>query len=199
MIFIYAFMVYTNDNISRIFFFFFFILSKFWFSRFLGGSKGQNIVHKKLCTLHLISKEPYIIWLSFVVHKCKLMISPGFFSKFWFFSKRTKNGPKWEKILPVELDISGTIHHMIIIRGRKCKMIIFPGVFFHFFKTLIFWFVSGIKGQKMIQDDKNFCLLCLISQESLFFVHMQRRKYLLIFFQFLIFVANNRVKGLNMT
>ena len=141
----------------------FFILSKF--------------VHKKLCPLHLISKEPYIIWLSFVVHKCKLMISPGFFSKFWFFSKRTKNGPKWEKILPVELDISGTIHHMIIIRGRKCKMIIFPGVFFHFFKTLIFWFVSGIKGQKWSKMTKisvccalylrNLYLLCTCKKENI--------------------------------
>ena len=75
----------TYDNISRKFFFFFFHFLKFWFSRFLGRSKGQKIFHKKLCPFHLISKEPYIIWLSFVVHKCKLMISPGFFSKFWFF------------------------------------------------------------------------------------------------------------------
>ena len=81
MIFIYAFMV--QMIISPVFFVLFFILSKFWFSRFLGGrgSEGQKIVYKKLCPLHLISKEPYIIWLSFVVHKCKLMISPGFFFK----------------------------------------------------------------------------------------------------------------------
>ena len=113
----------TNDNISRIFYFilFFLILSKFWLFQCLRreqGSKGQKTVHKNLCTLHLISKEPYIICLSFVVHKCKLMISPGFFfSKFWFFSKRAKNGPKWEKILPLELHISETI--MIVIHGRQ--------------------------------------------------------------------------------
>ena len=44
----------TNDNISNNLFFF--ILSKLWFSRFLGGSKGRKIVLKKLCLLHLISK-----------------------------------------------------------------------------------------------------------------------------------------------
>ena len=43
----------------------------------------------------------------------------------------------------------------------------------------------------MTKNDKNFCLLNVISQESLFVVHMQKRKYLLIFFQFLIFGANS--------
>ena len=57
---------------------------------------------------------------------------------------------------------------------------------------MIFWLVSGIKGQ-------NFCLLCLMSQESLFIVHMWKRKYLLILFQFLIFGANSGVKGQKMT
>ena len=43
---------------------------------------------QKICLLHSISQEPYIIWLSFVVDKCKMIISPGtffIFSKFWFF------------------------------------------------------------------------------------------------------------------
>ena len=47
----------------------------------------------------------------------------------------------------------------------------------------------------MTQNDKHFCLLRLISQESLFIVHMRKRKYLLHFFQFLIFGANSGVKG----
>ena len=120
----------TNDNISRIFYFilFFLILSKFWLFQCLRreqGSKGQKTVHKNLCTLHLISKEPYIICLSFVVHKCKLMISPG--------SKRAKKSPKWEKILPVELHISGTVHHMIVIRGRHMYNI--SRVFFSLFQN----------------------------------------------------------------
>ena len=101
---------------------------------------------KRFCLLNSIFQEPYIIWLPFMVDKCKMIISAGFS--------------------------------------------------FHFFKILIFWFVSGIKGQKIVQNDKNFCVLLLISQESLFIVHMWKRKYLLIFFfQFLIFGVNSGVKG----
>ena len=69
---------------------------------------------KRFCLLKSISQEPYIMWLSFVVDKCKI-IPPGFFSFFQNFD----------------------------------------------------FLVSGIKGQKMAQNDKNFCLLHLISQESL--------------------------------
>ena len=43
-----------------------------------------------------------------------------------------------------------------------CKMMFF----FNFFKILIFWVVSVVKGQKMVQNYKKFCLLCFISQES---------------------------------
>ena len=39
----------------------------------------------------------------------------------------------------VMLHISGTVHHMIVIYGNFCKMII-----------LIFWVVSGVKGQKIV-------------------------------------------------
>ena len=40
-----------------------------------------------------------------------------FFSKFWFSGslggvKRAKNGRKWQKILPVSLCLSGTVHHI---------------------------------------------------------------------------------------
>ena len=70
---------------------------------------------KKFCLLHFISQEPYIIWLSFMVH--------------------------------------------------ICKMIIFSSVLFIFSKILIFWILKGLKGQKMVQNDKRFCLLHAISQE----------------------------------
>ena len=43
------------------------------------------------------------------------------FFKFWFFEflegKKAKNGPKWQKVLSVVLDISGIIHHMVVIYG----------------------------------------------------------------------------------
>ena len=36
-------------------------------------------------------------------------------------------------------------------------------IFFRFFKILIFWVVSGVKGQRMVQNDKTFCLSHFIS------------------------------------
>ena len=46
---------------------------------------------------------------------------------------------------------------------QMCK-IISPGVFFKF-KISIFWVVRGLKGQKMTQSDKKFCLSHSVSQE----------------------------------
>ena len=87
----------------------------------VSGGKGQKIGPYKFCLLHSMSQEPYIIWSSFVILKCKMIISPGFFSfsKFWFLCllgrSRTKKVPKWQKnIAPY---ISGTIHHMSLIYG----------------------------------------------------------------------------------
>ena len=153
MIFIYAFMV--QMIISPGIFFSFFILSKFWFSRFLGrgwgrgrggggSSKGQKIVHKKLCPLHLISKEPYIIWLSFMVHKCKLMISPGGFFQNFDFSVKGHKMVQNEKRFCLFNTISQEpyIIWLSFVVG-KCKMIISPGVFFIFSK---FWFFGLLVG-----------------------------------------------------
>ena len=152
MIFIYAFMV--QMIISPGIFFSFFILSKFWFSRFPGrgwgkegrggSSKGQKIVHKKLCPLHLISKEPYIIWLSFMVHKCKLMISPGVFFQNFDFSVKGHKMVQNEKRFCLFNTISQEpyIIWLSFVVG-KCKMIISPGVFFIFSK---FWFFGLLVG-----------------------------------------------------
>ena len=49
----------------------------------------------------------------------------------------------------VVLHISGTIQHDYYLWYiHLCKMMISPGVFFIFFKILIFWIVKGLKGQK---------------------------------------------------
>ena len=83
------------------------------------GVKGQKAVQndKKFCPSRLISQKPYIIWLSFMVHVSKMIISPGsffIFSKFWFFRLlRGLNRKKWSN-------------------------------FFHFFKILIFRVVRGV-------------------------------------------------------
>ena len=58
---------------------------------------AQN--YKKSCLSHSISQEPYIIWLWFLVHMCRMMISPAncfiFFFKSWFLGflggQRAKN------------------------------------------------------------------------------------------------------------
>ena len=101
-----------------------------------------------------------------MVHMFEI-ISPGVFfslSKFWFSGllghKREKKDPKWQKILSITLNISGTIHHVIV------KVRISPGGFFIFFKILIFWVVMEVKVQKMLQNGKKFCPTCSVSQDS---------------------------------
>ena len=49
------------------------------------GVKGQEMAQnaKKKCLLHFISQEPYILWLSFIVDFCKMMISSGLFFHFF--------------------------------------------------------------------------------------------------------------------
>ena len=108
-----------------------------------------------------------IIWLSFMVHMCKMIISLGIFFIFLNFDfsvcKRAKYRPKWKKILSITFHIWGTMHHTTVI--YVCKMIISSGVFSIFLKILIFWVHREVKGQKTVQNDKNLCLLCSLSQE----------------------------------
>ena len=119
---------------------------------------------KKLCPLHSLSQEQYIIGLSFMAHMCKMIISAGFFSSFFFFfffflkfsffglsvGKRAKNVPKSQKILSVVLYISGTMHYVISFMVHMCKMIISP-IFF--------------LGQKIVQNNKESCLSHSVSQK----------------------------------
>ena len=37
-------------------------------------------------------------------------------------------------------------------------------IFFSVFQNFDFWVVSGVKGQRMVQNDKKFCLSHFISQ-----------------------------------
>ena len=104
MILIYGTLVW-NDDITRSFFYFFKILI-FWVFRggVCDGVKGQKTIlsEKKFCLSHSICLEPYIIWFSFMVHMCKMIISPGvffIFSKFWFFRLLGgSKGKKWPKM-----------------------------------------------------------------------------------------------------
>ena len=89
----------------------FFIFFKILIFHVVRGVKGQKMVQNdkkaKNCSLsRSISHQPYIIWLSFMVHMFKVIISLGgfsIFSKFWVFvllgGKGVKNSPKWQKIV----------------------------------------------------------------------------------------------------
>ena len=121
---------------------------------------------KKFSLLHSISQELYIIWLSFLVHIFKMIISPCILIfevvRGLKGEKMAQNDQKFYLLhsIPQELYIvwSSFMVHV-------CKMIIFPGMLFHFFKILITWVVRGLKGWLMVQNDKNFCPLYSISQE----------------------------------
>ena len=47
-----------------------------------------------------------------------------------------------------------------------CKMIISMGIFLYFFRTFILWVIRGLKEQKIVPNDKTFCLSRSISQET---------------------------------
>ena len=86
------------------------------------GIKGQKMVQneKKFCLLCSISQESYIIWFSFVVLMFKMIIPPGFFFHFFkILIFQVVRGVKGQKIAHIILDISGTIHHMILIFGAR--------------------------------------------------------------------------------
>ena len=126
-----------------------------------GGVKGQKIVQneKKLCLSHSISQDPYIIWLSFMVHLCKIMISPYvFFLRFFQIlifgingAKKGKKGSKWQLCLSHSMSQEAYIIwswflvHMCKMMTSADAFVIFPKFWFsvksfdfHFSKVLIF-------------------------------------------------------------
>ena len=96
--------------------------SFFWNFGFLGcygGKRAKNNPKWKITITYVnaISQEQYSIWSWFLIHLCKMMISPGFFFIFLKFSflgcyggKRAKNSLKWKgTIACVTHHISGTV------------------------------------------------------------------------------------------
>ena len=70
-------------NLQPFFFFFFFKILIFWVVRMVKVQKTvQN--DKKIYRSNSISQEPYIIWLSFLVHMCK---NNNIFRHFFHFFK----------------------------------------------------------------------------------------------------------------
>ena len=121
---------------------------------------------KKKSVLQLISQEQYIIWLSIMVHLCKMMISLGVFFHFckilivWVVkgggrSKRAKNGTKWEKICQLH-PISQESYIMIFVQNHNISR-----RFLHFFKILIFGVVRSVKKWPIMTKNFVLCLLYL--------------------------------------
>ena len=81
-----------------------------WGAHCVSRAKGHKMVQndKTLYPLCSISQNPYIIWLSFMIYMCKMIISPCVFSIFFNIfifrvvsgvkgQKMTKNWQKWQK------------------------------------------------------------------------------------------------------
>ena len=76
---------------------------------------------------------------------------------------------KWQKIPSCSISQEPYIIWLYFL-VYVCKMII-SWVVFYFFKILVFlvvlfWGWGGIKGQKMVQNDKTICLSCSTFQEQ---------------------------------
>ena len=141
----------------------------------------------KKSLLRSISPEPHIIWFSFMVPICKMILSPGVFFNFKIFIVQVVRGLKGQKMAQNDKKIS--VCCTLYFRNHisydlhlwytfMYKRIISPGIFFIFFKILIFKIIRGeVKGQKMAQSDKIFCLSHSEFQEPYiiwlwFLVHM---------------------------
>ena len=140
----------------------------------------------KNCLSRSISQEPYIIWLSFMVQMCKMIICQGVFFRvkiLIFHVVKGWKGNKWPEMSKIYVcctlycrsHISYDLH---LLYTCMYKRIISPGIFFIFFKILIFRIIrEEVKGLKMAQNDKEFCLSHSIPQELYiiwlwFLVHM---------------------------
>ena len=112
----------------------------------------------KNCLLRSIQDPYIIIWLSSVVHKCKIMISPGVFLQFfkilifWDVSRL-----KRQKIDVTKSDkklCPGQAPYLRNHTSYDCYLWYrlvkwwYLQRFFHFFKCLIFWVVSERGEQK---------------------------------------------------
>ena len=134
------------------------------------GPRWQKKFVSQKKKLQLISQEPYIIWLSFMVHLCKMMISlAGFFFHFfkililWVIKGGGVKGQKMvqnEKKICLLRSISPESYIWFLFMVLMCKMLTSRS-FFHFFKILIFLVVRGVKGQKIVQNDKKIMSVAL--------------------------------------
>ena len=165
-----------------------------WFLHVFGVRRGRRPFTNSICNTKTVlwqsawkypstSQEQYNVWWRFLVHLCKMIISPYFFFhvfKILIFRafREVKGQKKVQNNIKFCSSCSISQESYIIWLSfmlHMCKMIS-PVVFFNF-KILIFQVIRGLKGQKMVQNDKNLCLSHLIFQEpyiiwSSFMVHI---------------------------
>ena len=128
------------------------------------------------------------------------MILPGsffhFFKVFIFqvvIGIKWQNGPKWQKILSRSISQEAYIWLYVLI--LMCTMITSPVALFISSKL---WFLTllGVKGQKMVQNDKKICWSHSVSHKpciiwSWFLVHMCK----MMISSFFWFCTNSEVLG----
>ena len=151
MIFVYCANV-QKDNISSWFFFFFF--SFFQNFNFLGCKGAKNSPKwQKIMSAALHISGIIRSWFWFLVHMCKMITSPGTFFIFSFYfpgcwgDKMQKLAQMTKHFVPLTPYLRTWLRFLV----HMCKMMIFPELFFHFFKILIFGVFIGVRGQKMTQ------------------------------------------------
>ena len=107
-----------------------------------------------------------IIWLWFLVHVCKTIISPGIFHFFKIFIFRVVSVEKMiqndKKFCPSRSISQEPYIIWFSCMVHVCKIVISPGVFFILPKFLFFRWVNR---KNRDQNDKKFCPLRSISQE----------------------------------
>ena len=133
------------------------------------------------CVMHHIIFDHYF-WYTYV--KWWYLQFVFFFFFFFhfiiiFFFKvfrevRAKYSPKWKTKIISVIHLSQeqcSIWSWFLV--HLCQMIISPGVFVNFFKILIFGVASGVKAQKMVQNEKKIMSAALYFRNwSSFMVHM---------------------------
>ena len=126
----------------------------------------------KNCVDHAPYLRKHISWLSFMVHMCK-MICPGIFFSFKILIFQVVNGLKVQKMAQHFENVCRTLYFrnhisydLYLWYTCMYKRIISAGIF-----ILSFNFdnqdhqVGVVKGQKMAQNDKEFCLSHSVFQE----------------------------------
>ena len=145
--------------------FYFFKILIFWVHR--GGKRAKNSLEwQKILSVVLHVSGTYIIWLSFMVKMCNMIISPGAFFNVKILIFQVIEGLKGEN------DENFCLSHLIfqepyiIYCDFWCTRVKWWYIqqIFSFFKILIFGVFRGWKGKKWPKVT-NFDMFCSISQE----------------------------------